>query len=44
MAAANNVLSGVDAAGGAVQGLEGNEGRVAEMWIECHEGILEFAV
>ena len=39
VAAADHVLQVVAASGGKVEGLEGNEGRVAGMWIECHEEI-----
>ena len=33
VATADDLVSTVDASGGKVEGLEGNEGRVAEMWI-----------
>ena len=32
--AANHLVSVVDASGGKVQGLEGHEGKVAEMWLK----------
>ena len=37
VAAAHHLVPVVDASGGKVEGLEGDEGRAADMWIKCQE-------
>ena len=43
VAAANHLVSVIDASGGEVEGQEGNEDKVAEMLLNCHEGMRIFA-
>ena len=43
VAAAEHLVSVVDASCGKAEGLEGNEGRAAEMWIKCKGGLHTFA-